>query len=153
MVTVVRGIHRQTSVFSTVIPGHSVEIDRPNHLWRFLYITRREQVGGILITTIATLTIAHCTVFGNAIVSASSGFNFGGGIHNSGTMTLNQVIVNNNNTFFGGMRRTRCSLRRRRHLQLPAPCSLLLGRFKATWGFTPPVASSIQEQWPGNFFY
>jgi hypothetical protein len=35
-------------------------------------------------------------------VNASSGNNFGGGIHNSGTMTLNQVIVNNNNASFCG---------------------------------------------------
>src|SRR5262249_9069543 len=48
----------------------------------------------------STLTIAHCAVYGNAIVSAPSGNNFGGGIHNSGTMTLNQVNVNGNNTFF-----------------------------------------------------
>ena len=45
--------------------------------------------------------MAHCTVNGNAIVSGSSN-NIGGGIHNSGTMTLNQVIVNNNNAVFGG---------------------------------------------------
>src|SRR6516164_3645822 len=46
--------------------------------------------------------IAHSTVLANAIVSASSGFKLGGGIHNTGTITLNQVNVNNNNAFFCG---------------------------------------------------
>ena len=80
-----------------VMPGHSVEITgltiSGGHI-------TGDNGGGILNDN-STLTIAHCTVNGNAIVSVSSN-NFGGGIHNSGTMTLNQVIVNNNNAVWGG---------------------------------------------------
>ena len=80
-----------------VMPGHSVEI---NGLTIFGGHITDDNGGGIL-NDFSTLTIAHCTVNGNAIVSVNSN-NFGGGIHNSGTMTLDQVIVNNNNAFFSG---------------------------------------------------
>ena len=80
-----------------VMPGHSVEI---NGLTIFGGHITDDNGGGILNDN-STLTIAHCTVWANAIVSVSSN-NFGGGIHNSGTMTLDQVIVNNNNAFFSG---------------------------------------------------
>src|SRR6266480_5708407 len=97
MVTVVRASQTEFRIFH-VMPGHSVEIDgltiSGGHI-------TGDNGGGILNDN-STLTIAHCTVNGNAIVSASSGNNFGGGIHNSGTMTLNQVIVNNNNAVFCG---------------------------------------------------
>ena len=97
MVTVVRASQTEFRIFH-VMPGHSVEIDgltiSGGHI-------TGDNGGGILNDN-STLTITHCTVSGNAIVSASSGINFGGGIHNSGTMTLNQVIVNNNNAFFCG---------------------------------------------------
>jgi hypothetical protein len=80
-----------------VMPGHSVEIDgltiSGGHI-------TGDNGGGILNDN-STLTIAHCTVSANAIVSGSSA-NSGGGIYNSGTMTLNQVIVNNNNASFSG---------------------------------------------------
>src|SRR6266480_1578395 len=95
MVTVARASQTEFRIFH-VLPGHSVEIDgltiSGGHI-------TGDNGGGILNDN-STLTIAHCTVNGNAIVSASSGNNFGGGIHNSGTMTLNQVIVNNNNAVY-----------------------------------------------------
>jgi hypothetical protein len=97
MVTVVRSSQTEFRIFH-VMPDHSVEIDG-------LTISGGHITGGNgggILNDNSTLTIAHCTVNGNAIVSASPGNNFGGGIHNSGTMTLNQVIVNNNNTFFCG---------------------------------------------------
>src|SRR6059058_1650238 len=88
MVTVVRASQTEFRIFH-VMPGHSVEIDgltiRGGHI-------TGDNGGGILNDN-STLTIAYCSVSGNAIVSFS-GNNFGGGIHNSGTMTLNQVIVN-----------------------------------------------------------
>jgi predicted outer membrane repeat protein len=97
MVTVARASQTEFRIFH-VMPGHSVEIDgltiSGGHI-------TGDNGGGILNDN-STLTIAHCTVNGNAVVSASPGNNFGGGIHNSGTMTLDQVIVNNNNTFFCG---------------------------------------------------
>src|SRR6266478_9711262 len=95
MVTVARSSQTEFRIFH-VMPDHSVEIDgltiSGGHI-------TGDNGGGILNDN-STLTIAHCTVNGNAIVSASSGNNFGGGIHNSGTMTLNQVIVNNNNAVY-----------------------------------------------------
>src|SRR6266480_4417805 len=91
MVTVVRASQTEFRIFH-VLPGHSVEIDG-------LTISGGHITGGNgggILNDNSTLTIAHCTVQANAIASFS-GNNFGGGIHNSGTMTLNQVIVNNNN--------------------------------------------------------
>jgi len=81
-----------------VMPGHTVEI---NGLTISGGHITGDNGGGILNDN-STLTIAHCTVSGNAIVSAKYVNNTGGGIYNSGTMTLNQVIVNNNNAFFSG---------------------------------------------------
>src|SRR6478672_5131159 len=96
MVTVARASQTEFRIFH-VMPDHSVEIDgltiSGGHI-------TGDNGGGILNDN-STLTIAHCTVNGNAIVSVSSN-NLGGGIHNSGTMTLNQVIVNNNNAVWGG---------------------------------------------------
>src|SRR6476620_5997437 len=96
MVTVARASQTEFRIFH-VMPGHSVEIDgltiSGGHI-------TGDNGGGILNDN-STLTIAHCTVNGNAIVSVSSN-NLGGGIHNSGTMTLDQVIVNNNNAVFSG---------------------------------------------------
>src|SRR5437899_4920169 len=97
MVTVVRASQTEFRIFH-VMPGHSVEIDGSTVSGG--HITGDN--GGGILNDNSTLTIAHCTVSRNAIVSASSGINFGGGIHNSGTMTLDQVIVNNNNAFFCG---------------------------------------------------
>jgi predicted outer membrane repeat protein len=97
MVTVVRASQTEFRIFH-VIPGHSVEING-------LTISGGHITGGNgggILNDNSTLTIAHCTVNGNAIVSASSQTNYGGGIHNSGTMTLDQVIVNNNNAVWGG---------------------------------------------------
>ena len=97
-VTVQRAFQAPELRIFHVLPGHTVEIDgltiSGGHI-------TADNGGGILNDN-STLTIAHCTVSGNAIVNASSGNNFGGGIHNSGTMTLNQVIVNNNNASFCG---------------------------------------------------
>src|SRR5262249_28718161 len=100
MVTVQRPSQNWSPEFRIfhVMSGHSVEI---NGLTISNGHITGDNGGGILNDN-STLTIANCTVNGNAIVSASPGNNFGGGIHNSGTMTLNQVIVNNNNTFFCG---------------------------------------------------
>ena len=111
MVTVQRASQAPQFRIFHVMPGHSVEI---NGLTISGGHITGDNGGGILNDN-STLTIAHCTVNGNAIVSASSVNNFGGGIHNSGTMTLNQVIVNNNNAVFCGCG-TWCS-KRRRHLQ------------------------------------
>src|SRR6476646_8496193 len=97
MVTVMRASQTEFRIFH-VMPGHSVEIDGVTISGG--HITGDN--GGGILNDNSTLTIAHCTVSGNAIVSASSGNNFGGGIHNSGTMTLDQVIVNNNNAVWGG---------------------------------------------------
>jgi hypothetical protein len=91
MVTVQRSSQTEFRIFH-VMPGHSVEIDGLTISGG--HITGSN--GGGILNDNSTLTIAHCTVSGNAIASFS-GNNFGGGIHNSGTMTLNQVIVNNNN--------------------------------------------------------
>src|SRR5882724_8750218 len=92
MVTVVRSSQTEFRICH-VMPGHSVEIDglsiHGGHI-------TGDNGGGILNDN-STLTIAYCTVYANTIVSGSSANNFGGGIHNSGTMTLNQVSVNNNN--------------------------------------------------------
>ena len=81
-----------------VMPGHSVEINgltiSGGHI--------TDDNGGGILNDNSTLTIAHCTVNGNAIVSGSVANTSGGGIYNSGTMTLNQVIVNNNNAAFSG---------------------------------------------------
>ena len=97
MVTVQRSSQTEFRIFH-VMPGHSVEINgltiQGGHI-------TGDNGGGILNDN-STLTIAQCTVFGNTIVSASSANNSGGGIYNSGTMTLNQIIVNNNNAVFGG---------------------------------------------------
>ena len=80
-----------------VMPGHSVEINgltiSGGHI--------TDDNGGGILNDNSTLTIADCTVYENAIVSGSFA-NSGGGIYNSGTMTLNQVIVNNNNASFSG---------------------------------------------------
>jgi hypothetical protein len=96
MVTVMRSSQTEFRIFH-VMPGHSVEI---NGLTISGGHITGDNGGGILNDN-STLTIAHCTVSGNVIVSASAN-NFGGGLHNSGTMTLNQVIVNNNNANWGG---------------------------------------------------
>jgi len=97
MITVQRAPQAPEFRIFHVMPGHGVEIDgltiSGGHI-------TGDNGGGILNDN-STLTMAHCTVNGNAIVSASSN-NSGGGIYNSGTMTLNQVIVNNNNAFFSG---------------------------------------------------
>jgi hypothetical protein len=94
MVTVARASQTEFRIFH-VLPSHSVEIDgltiSGGHI-------TGDNGGGILNDN-STLTIAHCAVYGNAIVSGSAN-NFGGGIHNSGTMTLNQVNVNGNNAFW-----------------------------------------------------
>ena len=97
MVTVQRASQAPQFRIFHVVPGHSVEI---NGLTISGGHITGDNGGGIL-NDFSTLTMAHCTVNGNAIVSASSN-NFGGGIHNSGTMTLDQVIVNNNNAVWGG---------------------------------------------------
>ena len=98
MVTVQRAPQAPEFRIFHVMPGHSVEIDgltiSGGHI-------TGDNGGGILNDN-STLTIAHCTVNGNAIVSARDANNSGGGIYNSGTMTLNQVIVNNNNAVFCG---------------------------------------------------
>ena len=97
MITVQRAPQAPEFRIFHVMPGHSVEIDgltiSGGHI-------TGDNGGGILNDN-STLTIIHCTVNGNTIVSASAN-NSGGGIYNSGTMTLNQVIVNNNNAVFGG---------------------------------------------------
>src|SRR6476659_6270901 len=97
MVTVQRAPQAPEFRIFHVIPGHSVEI---NGLTISGGHIAGDNGGGILNDN-STLTMAHCTVNGNAIVTVSSN-NFGGGIHNSGTMTLDQVIVNNNNAVFSG---------------------------------------------------
>jgi hypothetical protein len=97
MVTVARASQTEFRIFH-VMPGHSVAIDGLTMSGG--HITGGN--GGGILNDNSTLTIAHCTVNGNVIVSASSASNYGGGIHNSGTMTLNQVNVNNNNALFGG---------------------------------------------------
>jgi predicted outer membrane repeat protein len=97
MVTVARSSQTEFRIFH-VMPGHSVEI---NGLTISGGHITGDNGGGIL-NDHSTLTIAYCTVFGNAIVSAEFGPNSGGGIYNSGTMTLNQVVVNNNNASFSG---------------------------------------------------
>jgi hypothetical protein len=95
-VTVQRASQAQFRIFH-VMPGHSVEINGLTILGG--HITGDN--GGGILNDNSTLTIAHCTVNQNAIVSGSFA-NSGGGIYNSGTMTLNQVIVNNNNALWGG---------------------------------------------------
>src|SRR6267142_3445532 len=95
MVTVARASQTEFRIFH-VMPGHSVEING-------LTISGGHITGGNgggILNDNSTLTIAHCTVNGNAIVSAKYVNNTGGGIYNSGTMTLNQVIVNNNNAVY-----------------------------------------------------
>ena len=98
MVTVQRASQAPQFRIFHVMPGHSVEINgltiSGGHI--------TDDNGGGILNDNSTLTIAHCTVNGNAIVSGSVANNFGGGIYNSGTMTLNQVIVNNNFAVFGG---------------------------------------------------
>ena len=135
-VTVQRASQAEFRIFH-VIPGHSVEI---NGLTISGGHIAGDNGGGILNDN-STLTIAHCTVSGNAIVSASSGFNSGGGIHNSGMITLNQVIVNNNNAVFcmcgngvdsgGGISNTGTMI-------------IIAGTVQGIWGLTPAVASTIQ---------
>jgi len=97
MVTAQRAFQAPEFRIFDVMPAHNVEIDgltiSGGHI-------TGDNGGGILNDN-STLTIAHCTVNGNAIVSGSSN-NSGGGIYNSGTMTLNQVIVNNNNAVWAG---------------------------------------------------
>src|SRR6266480_82174 len=95
MVTVVRASQTEFRIFH-VMPGHSVEI---NGLTISGGHITGDNGGGILNDN-STLTIAHCAVYGNAIVSNASSNISGGGIHNSGTMTLNQVNVNGNNAFW-----------------------------------------------------
>jgi predicted outer membrane repeat protein len=97
MVTVQRSSQTEFRIFH-VMPGYSVEI---NGLTISGGHITGDNGGGILNDN-STLTFADCTVSGNTIVSASSANNSGGGIYNSGTMSLNQVIVNNNNAVFGG---------------------------------------------------
>jgi predicted outer membrane repeat protein len=97
MVTVVRSSQTEFRIFH-VMPGHSVEIN--GLTISFGHITSDN--GGGILNDNSTLTIAHCTVNGNALVSGSSANNSGGGIYNSGTMTLNQVSVNSNNAIWGG---------------------------------------------------
>src|SRR3954452_14721694 len=80
MVTVGRASQTEFRIFH-VMPGHSVEI---NGLTISGGHITGDNGGGIL-NDISTLTIAHCSVSGNAIANFS-GNNFGGGIHNSGTM-------------------------------------------------------------------
>ena len=136
VVTVVRTSQTEFRIFH-VMPGHSVEI---NGLTISGGHITGDNGGGILNDN-STLTMAHCTVNGNAIVSASSGINFGGGIHNSGTMTLNQVMVNNNNTFFcgcgngvssgGGVSNTGTMI-------------IIAGTVQSNMGWYPAVASTIQ---------
>ena len=97
MVTVQRASQAPQFRIFHVMPGHSVEI---NDLTISGGHITGDNGGGILNDN-STLTIAHYTVWANAIVSGSFA-NSGGGIYNSGTMTLNQVIVNNNNASFNG---------------------------------------------------
>jgi hypothetical protein len=96
MVTVARSSQTEFRIFH-VMPGHSVEINgltiSGGHI--------TDDNGGGILNDNSTLTIADCTVNENAIAGGSFA-NSGGGIYNSGTMTLNQVIVNNNNAFFSG---------------------------------------------------
>ena len=97
MVTVRRDLQAPQFRIFHVMPGHSVEINgltiSGGHI--------TDDNGGGILNDNSTLTIAQCTVNGNAIVSGNFA-NSGGGIYNSGTMTLNQVIVNNNNASFNG---------------------------------------------------
>ena len=97
MVTVQRASQAPQFRIFHVMPGHSVEINgltiSGGHI--------ADDNGGGILNDNSTLTIAHCTVNGNAIVSGIFAAS-GGGIYNSGTMTLNQVIVNNNNASFSG---------------------------------------------------
>ena len=96
MVTVQRAPQVPQFRIFHVMPGHSVEIDgltiSGGHI-------TGDNGGGVLNDN-STLTIAHCTISANAIVSNASSNVGGGGIHNTGTMTLNQANVNNNNAFF-----------------------------------------------------
>jgi hypothetical protein len=92
IVTVARASQAPEFRIFHVMPGHSVEIDGLTIFGG--HITGGN--GGGILNDNSTLTIANCSVSGNAIASFS-GNNFGGGIHNSGTMTLNQVSVNSNN--------------------------------------------------------
>jgi predicted outer membrane repeat protein len=96
MVTVQRSSPTEFRIIH-VMPGHNVEIEgltiSGGHI-------TGDNGGGVLNDN-STLTIAQCTVWANTIVSASSN-NSGGGIYNSGTITLNQVIVNNNNAVWSG---------------------------------------------------
>ena len=96
MVTVQRAPQPPQFRIFHVMPGHSVEI---NGLTIYGGHITGDNGGGILNDN-STLTIAHCTVSGNVIVSSASSNVVGGGIHNTGTMTLNQVNVNNNNALF-----------------------------------------------------
>jgi len=97
MVTVVRSSQTEFRIFH-VMPGHSVEINglsiHGGHI--------TGDNGGGILNDFSTLTIADCAVYANTIVGGSSANNSGGGIYNSGTMTLNQVSVNNNNAAWGG---------------------------------------------------
>jgi hypothetical protein len=95
MVTVARASQTEFRIFH-VMPGHGVEI---NGLTIYGGHITGDNGGGILNDN-STLTIAHCTVSGNVIVSSASSNVVGGGIHNTGTMTLDQVNVNNNNALF-----------------------------------------------------
>ena len=98
MVTVQRASQAPQFRIFHVMPGHTVEINgltiSGGHI--------TDDNGGGILNDHSTLTIAHCTVNGNAIMSGSVANLSGGGIYNSGTMTLNQVIVNNNYAAFGG---------------------------------------------------
>jgi hypothetical protein len=97
MVAVVRSSQVEFRIFH-VMPGHSVEIDGLTIFGG--HITGGN--GGGILNDNSTLTITHCTVDANTIVSAESVNVFGAGIYNSGTMTLNQVSVNNNNGVYCG---------------------------------------------------
>ena len=96
MVTVRRASQAPEFRIFHVMPGHSVEINgltiSGGHI--------TDDNGGGILNDNSTLAIADCTVNGNTIVSAIDVNNTGAGIHNSGTMTLNQVVVNNNNAVY-----------------------------------------------------
>jgi hypothetical protein len=137
MVTVQRASQAPQFRIFHVMPGHSVEINGLTISGG--RITTDDNGGGILNDN-STLTIAHCTVNGNAIMSGSVANLSGGSINNSGTMTLNQVIVNNSCCFW--WRRPKLSKRRR--ISNTGTMIILLGQSQSNLGFCPPVASTIQ---------
>ena len=95
LLTVKRDSPPQFRVFY-VMPGHTAEING-------LTISggRITDNGGGILNDHSTLTIANCTISSNTILSETTVS--GGGIYNSGTMTLNGVTVSNNNaSYFSG---------------------------------------------------